>query len=288
MKRGHKAATAPFAIGYGYAAAVTEWVPPLVAVAGAGLIMLFCTFPDYDHPRFRGKRNPIAAAVRNSAKLLYLIRTEHDVERADQHRGPSHCIEYNLAVGALVMSPVLILDGPVDLYAFLALAVALGGITHVLGDLMTPSGVPLSVLWNLLAYRGAERQVWRRHALGWFVTDSAGERVGAIPVLYAISAIELGAMVGALGPIWSATTGDVVDGRWVVLLMCTVVGVGAAWGLLRLALGGLALLGEAGLVGGAVATMVVAPAIVWGAAVTVGAAAVLGLLSTLAPGWLPW
>jgi membrane-bound metal-dependent hydrolase YbcI (DUF457 family) len=288
MKRGHKAATAPFAIGYGYVAAVTEWVHPLVAVAGAGTIMLFCTFPDYDHPRFRGKRNPIAAAVRNSAKLLYLIRTSHDREREDQHRGPSHCIEWNLAVGALLMAPVPVLGGSWSLYTFLALAVALGGITHILGDLMTPSGVPLSVTWNVLAYRGAERQVWRRHALGWFVTDSAGERVGAIPALYALSAIELGAMVGALGPIWSVTTGDVFDGRWVVLLMCTVVGVGAAWALLRLALGGLALLGEYGLVGGAVATVVIAPALLWGAAFAVGALAVLGALSTLAPTWLPW
>lgn len=217
MRRGHHAMAAPFAIGYAYGGAALEVVHPVVAVGGAVLVVWSSTWPDYDHPRFKGKFHPVAAAVRGSARLGYMIRTPHDRRREDQHRGPSHCLEWCLLLGLALLAPLLHLGVPLGAAAFVAGAVTLGTASHIAGDVMTPSGVPLSALYNVLAYRGDQRQVWRRHALGWFVTDSASERIGAVPLLYLATLLEGLALVGGLPLAWDALTGG-MDPRPVLVL----------------------------------------------------------------------
>lgn len=290
MKRGHRACAAPFALGYSYIGAATEWVNPIVAALGAGLIVYFSTFPDYDHPNYRGKRNPVAAAVRGSAKLGYLIRTDNDRIREDQHRGPSHCLEWCVLLGLVLTAPMVALSVavpgviPASLIWFIGGAISMGAASHIVGDVMTPSGVPFSVLYNVIAYRGKDRQVWRRHALGLFVTDSAGERVGAVPVLYLITAIETLAMVGGLPALWRATTGDIFDGRWVVLALLAIVAVSAARVLASIAL----FVVEALAAAGVAVVRQTSDYAVRGVGFALGVSLVVVPVAVFVPQWLPW
>jgi hypothetical protein len=109
------------------------------------------------------------------------------------------------------------------------LAAFAGTASHVVLDWMTPSGVPLSALYNWAVHR----EVWRRHACGWWIplyevswwlrwirlprpmlvderardcvpglfhTDRGGEHMIVVPVLYALTAIPALAAVGLLAP----------------------------------------------------------------------------------------
>jgi hypothetical protein len=196
MKQGHYSAASPVGLG-------TAWVMVLVGVNAfialccAGIVVWSSTWNDLDHPRFKGKMHPAAALVRGTSRYLYQIRTEHDKVRGDVHRGPSHCIEWCAALGALVAIGTSYVPPLAPWSVWWGTAVALGTFSHVLADTMTPTGVPFSAIFNYVVYR----EVWRRHTVNWFSTDSGAEKFGAVPILYLLSIVIMLAMVGWLGPI---------------------------------------------------------------------------------------
>jgi hypothetical protein len=196
MRQGHYAAAGPIATTSALGLAAYG-APALIALACGALVMWSSTWNDLDHPRFKGKMHPGAALVRGTGRLGYLIRTDLDKQRGDVHRGPSHCVEWCLLVGAAFGALTLLIPMAAPYAVFWASAIALGTFSHVLADSMTPSGVPLCATYNYFRYG----EVWRRHTLNWFSTDSGAERFGAVPVLHLISALVFLYFVGLLEPI---------------------------------------------------------------------------------------
>lgn len=207
MRQGHYSAASVPAVSFAWGltiahdrvpAVVPSPVPIFIALL-CGVLIIWCsTWNDLDHPRFKGKMHPGAAAVRGTGRIFYMIRTDKDKHREDLHRGPSHCIEWCVLVGGLVVVLTSYLP-PLAPWAWLwGVSVFLGTFSHVLADSMTPSGVPLSAIYNYLRYD----EVWRRHTLNWFSTDSGAEHFGAVPLLYALTTLIVLAMFGALGPIF--------------------------------------------------------------------------------------
>ena len=135
----------------------------------------------------------------------YMIRTEADKHRADVHRGPSHCIEWCLLAGLLVTLVTSLVPPIAPWCWWWGAAITVGTVSHILADLPTPSGVPVSATYNYVVHR----EVWKRHSLHWFATDSAGEKFLAVPVLFLITVIMAMAMVGWLSPVagWLMGTG---------------------------------------------------------------------------------
>lgn len=203
MRAGHHAAAAPVALGYAYGAHSLGGVSGLGTVPLAVLVVAASTWNDLDHPRFRGKMHFGAALVRGSGRLGYLLRTPKDKARDDVHRGPSHCLEWCLLLGLLVTGLTWRAGVSLGYAPWLGGAVALGTASHIAADVMTPSGVPVSALYSWLRHG----EVWRRYSLGWFATDSGGERFLAVPIFYGITTVMGLAMVGALVPLLSALTG---------------------------------------------------------------------------------
>lgn len=195
MKAGHYAVAAPPATGMAWGMVVLAEQPVWVALGCAVLLIRSCTWPDLDHPQFKGRMHPGAALVRGSGHLGYMLRTAKDKDRNDVHRGPSHCVEWCLIVGGVFG----LLTAQVPFIAPWAVwwgaAVAIGCVTHILADWPTPSGVPISAVYNWLVHG----EVWRRHSLHWFSTDSAGEKFLAVPALYLITAVMVMGMMGILG-----------------------------------------------------------------------------------------
>lgn len=203
MRLGHHATASPIGLGMAWAMVVTHAAPVVVAAGCAVLVVSTSTWPDLDHPRFKGRMHPGAALVRASGRLGYMMRTPADRQRGDVHRGPSHCVEWCVLVG-LVVALVSLLVPPLAPWAWWwGAAVAVGCASHILADLPTPSGVPVSAVYNYVVHR----EVWKRHSLRWFSTDSAGEKFMAIPLLFAVSGVMVLAMVGVLGPVVSLLTG---------------------------------------------------------------------------------
>lgn len=133
-----------------------------------GLAVVGCAkWNDLDHPRLKGKRHPGAALVRLTARIGYRIRTPRDRFRTDLHRGPSHCLEWCVLAGVAVG----LVAGQVPWLApwafWWGLAIFLGTSSHVWIDALTPSGVPISALFNFFWYD----EVWRRHAFAWKTTQ---------------------------------------------------------------------------------------------------------------------
>jgi hypothetical protein len=203
MKAGHYAVASPIAAGYGWTLLVVAVVPLPVAVVCAALVVRSSTWPDYDHPRFKGRMHPFAALVRGSARIGYAIRTDKDRDREDVHRGPSHCIEWCLLVGAVVALLALQIPPIAPWALWFGAAVTVGCASHIVADLPTPSGVPVSAVYNYLAHG----EVWKRHSLRWFSTDSAGEKFLAIPAMYLLTGVMVLAMLGLLGPVVVLLTG---------------------------------------------------------------------------------
>jgi inner membrane protein len=134
---------------------------PDLAVVGGAVVLWLATLPDVDH------RLPLV-----------------------EHRGVTHTPVFALAVGAVVgavafagatLAPAL-LGTPLEAAAFGAFVGTYGVLAHLLGDVVTPSGVPL--LWPLsgrdftLSLWTAKNRVanYGLFALGLFVT--AGTVVG--------------------------------------------------------------------------------------------------------------
>ncbi|MGH7743357.1 MAG: metal-dependent hydrolase [Candidatus Dormibacteria bacterium] len=202
MKMGHYSSASPVAVGLAWVMALVG-APIVVALVCAGLVVWTSTSNDLDHPRFKDRMHPGAALVRGTGHLGYLIRTGADKHREDVHRGPSHCVEWCLLAGVAV-GLLTALVPPLALWAvWWGLAVALGTFSHVVADWTTPSGVPMCATWNYFRYG----EVWRRHSLHWFATDSAGEKYLMVPALFVVSGLMVLGMVGLLGRVVSLLTG---------------------------------------------------------------------------------
>lgn len=203
MRMGHHATAAPVGLTLAWTLHGTGATDGLVAIGAGALVVLSSTWPDLDHPRFKGRMHPGAALVRGTGHLGYLLRTARDQEREDLHRGPSHCVEWCVLAGlavALLAVRVPFLAGSAW---WLGLAVTLGTTSHIVADLCTPSGVPVCATWNYFRHG----EVWRRHSWGLFTTDSAGERFLAVPALFGVTGLLALGMVGLLGPALAALTG---------------------------------------------------------------------------------
>lgn len=265
MRVTHQAAAAPVTMAV-YAGAVAtgdvsvDYGPGFLSWLAAAAVTLalhtllgflawsLSTSNDWDHHRFRTRRHFGAAMTRPLARRGYRwLRTEHDkmathkLEIDDLHRGPTHCLEWCVLVGLLFYAAAWasVMFAP---WAFwFGLAAFAGTASHVLLDWMTPSGVPLSITWNYVAWsatagRRADRQVWRRHAAGWYIpfgevswwlrwiripwpvladtdapgcepglfhTNSGAEHLWVVPALYGVSALPMLAAIGMLTPLGS-------------------------------------------------------------------------------------
>jgi hypothetical protein len=168
------------------AGAVQTFLPetrPAMVLVALVLVLATCTVNDWDHPRFAKRSHPGAALVRWSARIGYAwhtaaderawerdkawkLRTGIDWDPNDMHRGPSHCLEWCAGLGMVTwVATAAALPNAADECWLLGLAVFTGTASHVLADACTPSGVPVSAIYNWAVHR----QVWRRHALGWRV-----------------------------------------------------------------------------------------------------------------------
>lgn len=200
MRLGHYASATPVALGLAECTFLMH-APAMVMLAAPPVVVWTSTWNDLDHPRFKGHMHPGAALVRGTGHLGYrLFRTDKDKTRGDVHRGPSHCLEWCVLAGLLVAVALSLMPPMAGVALWFGAAVTLGTASHVLADSLTPSGVPLSALYNYLRYR----EVWRRHAVGLFSTNSAAERFYVVPVLFLLSGVIGLAMLGLLSPIVSA------------------------------------------------------------------------------------
>lgn len=183
MREGHIAAGAPAALMYGWTVAEYQPAPFAMLLDGAVAalsVMAVVTAPDLDHPRFEGRMNFFAAAARFYARGAYRLRLSGDRKRgrrADLHRGPTHCLETALLMGLLVGGLVAIPEQTRWAALIVGGGVAIGWADHVLLDALTPSGVPVSAVYNAIRYR----EVWRRHTISrrW-KTVPLGSFAGAV------------------------------------------------------------------------------------------------------------
>lgn len=200
----HRALAAPFGLGLTITMGAFDEPTPLALAAGV-VVVATSKLPDGDHPMHKGKvTRPVAALMRGVARVGYSIRTEKDIERVDLHRGPTHCVESALLFGlvaALVLSLVPFLAGGPAWW--LGAAVTLGSLTHILGDVITPSGVPVCATYSYLRHG----EVWRRYSLGLLRTDSGAERFVLVPFTWLASGIVVAGWLGLLGPILTLATG---------------------------------------------------------------------------------
>lgn len=265
IKATHQAAAAPVTLGV-YTLAVSGGGIPVHFDFGPGLSGLatlaawvtvvvlhsllgatawgVSTWNDWDLDWYKDRLHP-AFLARWSARWLYRIQTEHDafarhkLAMDDLHRGPTHCLEWCLLVGAVFYTLATLSVVLAPWAWWFALAAFAGTASHVLLDWMTPSGVPFSITWNYLAWsftakRRAERVFWRRHAAAWWVpfydvswwlrwirlprpiladasrpgceaglfhTNSGVEHLWVVPALYVSSMLPALAALGILGPI---------------------------------------------------------------------------------------
>jgi membrane-bound metal-dependent hydrolase YbcI (DUF457 family) len=223
---GHRTVAAPFALATTSVVQVLEEPPLAVQIIMGILIIWSCSWNDYDHPSGTATNElgfvsrAVSHVVRFVSFSIYLwTRTDKDKKRADSHRGFTHTIEGCLAFSIVVYSITVALPWPpVHDYAHLwAMSVFAGTISHLFGDMMTPSGIPLQITFKIGGMR------WQRYAFGWewnhlfklllwdvkyptfalvvldgkkrkdrvpglFYTDSWGEHNIAIPIIWAVTA----------------------------------------------------------------------------------------------------
>ena len=238
MRKGHEAMAGPFALGTVWvelALGMAWWLTALSAV----LVQASCMLPDLDHP---AKRGPAAAIVQWVAWAVWKeTKTSKDRVKShrDTHRDFTHTIEGCACFGLALAVPLSFIPY-IDAYAWiLGASVSIGCLSHLAGDAMTPSGVPLSATLNMLLGKGT----WARYCVGrrsfelftvfrvftvrlpvpWvvrasgpkrpnyyrglFKTNSATERVGVVPALWAVTICAAGVLLGLVEPIVSLLTG---------------------------------------------------------------------------------
>lgn len=203
MQLAYYAWAAPVALGTAWTLGHTGAAPWPAAAAVGSLVVVSSTWPGLVQPRYKGRMHPGAALVRGTAHVGYMVRTTKDQDRSDLDRGPTYCIEWCLGMGLAVA--LLAMQIPwVAGWAWLwGGAVLLGCLVHVLADWVTPTGVPLSMVWNIARHG----EVWRRHSLGWSSTDTAGDMFLAIPAAFVLTGLMFLGMVGWLGPALAALFG---------------------------------------------------------------------------------
>lgn len=203
MRLGHHSVASPIGLGLGWVIAITGAAPVAVGAVCAALVVWSSTANDLDHPRFKGKMAPAAALVRASGRLGYMIRTKADQQREDVHRGPSHCVEWCALLGVLVWLVTAQVPPIAPWAMWWGIAVGVGTGSHILADWPTPSGVPISAVYNYFVHG----EVWKRHSLGWFSTNSGAERFWVVPIMFGVALVELLGMLGMLGPVVTLLTG---------------------------------------------------------------------------------
>lgn len=203
MRVGYYAWAAPVALGATWAMSEAAGAPGPVSVGCGVLVLAASTWPGLVDARYKGRMHPGAALVRGTAALGYMVRTPKDRDRGDLDRGPTYCLEWCVLAGVAVALLAVCIPSMAEWALFLGGAAALGCAVHVVADLPTPTGVPMSLLWNVCRHG----EVWRRHSLGWYATDSAGDMFLAFPALFMLTGLMGLAMLGLLGPLVGALTG---------------------------------------------------------------------------------
>lgn len=203
MRTGHHAAATPCAVGL-------MWV--CVAVGALGdipllvrlVVLLVMTFlvryssawPDFDQLT-SSISNDIPLVSQVVSRLVRFVswrvhvatRTSKDKVKphGDCHRDFTHTIEGCALFGGTVWAGTAPIPF-VGVFAFWwGLAVFTGCVSHMLADSLTPSGVPLSLIVNLLLRRGA----WVRYCVGYRMVTlwsfRPGKRISstlAVPLLW--------------------------------------------------------------------------------------------------------
>lgn len=142
-------------------------LPPGQALAFIGVTSACSLLPDFDHPNAMAPR-----AFGWPGRMLATL-----ISAVFGHRTLTHSV---LGVGVLSAGMAFIPRLPLFCYA----AVILGCVTHILGDMLTISGVP--VLWPLK----------RCYRLGWMRTGGEFETLFVTPLL-AVCAVASTALVVA-------------------------------------------------------------------------------------------
>lgn len=248
MREGHIAAATPAAVMYGWGFLMdptVSWVDGWFTGTLAMLsVMAVCTAPDWDHPRFEGRVHPLAAASRWYVRLGYrLLATDKDRRRRgdrlrDTHRQLTHCLETAALMGLLAFGLLSISEQTRPVAWLVGLGVAIGWADHCLLDWCTPSGVPMSVLYNRWRHKEAFRRTTlsRRWATipmgnvrvkvvprpcilaaderapdccdkGWFKTDKGAEHAVVIPGFYALTVLLGLARAGVMALVLTMLTG---------------------------------------------------------------------------------
>lgn len=148
--------------------AVAAHLPPGQAVPFIAVTTVCGLLPDFDHPNALAPR-----AFLWPGRALAAI-----IGHVFGHRTLTHSV---LGLGILAAGLAFVLPG------YLAWAVLLGCVTHILGDMLTESGVP----------------VWWPHPARWrllprwlaFGTDSHIERLVVAPVLFLAAAAGIGLVI---------------------------------------------------------------------------------------------
>lgn len=163
----------------------------MVATTGRVLLLAVSTYlastPDWDLARYRTRRHYGAMLFRNIAKAMLVVQTQRDrdawerkrewLERTDRevidgdvHRLGTHTIEFCLGWAGALWWGLSELPQTAAFAPWLALTVAASLLSHLVLDVVTTSGIPVSVVFNLVVYR----QAWRMHSLGWVPPEWGG------------------------------------------------------------------------------------------------------------------
>jgi membrane-bound metal-dependent hydrolase YbcI (DUF457 family) len=121
----------------------------------------------------------------------------------DCHRETAHTIEGCLGFGAVFGAATYPLPLVGDYALLFGIATFLGCLSHVLSDALTPSGVPLSITYNVLTPGGN----WKRHSWPWFKTNSAAEKTLFAPACWTVSVLIVLFMAGLATPLLHLITG---------------------------------------------------------------------------------
>lgn len=201
--------SSPWALGMLWILAGTNTTPLWVAVICGALVVLTSTWPGLVDPKYKGRLSPVAAfawLIRSTAHLGHLLRPPVDRNRLDLTRGPTYCVEWCLLAGLVVALLLLKIPFIAGQAWWFGLAVTIGTVSHFLTDLPTPTGVPVSAVYNWAAHG----DLWRRHSLGWFPSDDTADgKFYAVPALFFVDVLMGLAMVGWLVPITSWLCGQV-------------------------------------------------------------------------------
>ncbi|WP_433024743.1 metal-dependent hydrolase [Actinomycetospora sp. CA-053990] len=162
--------------------AVVE-APVLVKVGLVGVAIHAGAWPDYDHTESTPTRElgpvscALSEAIRALAYVIQLATGDRSVNLADDdgvHRGWTHTAEACALAGVLTWFTVSHISFLAPWSVEFGVVAFSAAFSHVvLGDMLTPGGVPLSLLWNLVT----PGRLWRRHRVPLFTTNHPNEHL---------------------------------------------------------------------------------------------------------------